>query len=43
MFPHYIYENIDILAVITVQKKLFWFPWQPKNSGTQASDEQLKS
>ena len=42
MFSDYICENIHILAVLSVQKKEFWFPWQTKNSGTQASIEQMK-
>ena len=41
MFPHYIGENIDIFAIMSVREKKFWFPWQPQNSGTQASIEQL--
>ena len=39
MYPDYIYQNIDILEVIKVQKKNFGFH---SNSGTKASIEQLK-
>ena len=41
MFPHYIYQNIDILAVMTVRKNDFGFHGNQKNSGTKASIEQL--
>ena len=33
MFPHYIYQNIDILAVMTVQKNNFGFHSNRKAQG----------
>ena len=33
MFPHYIYQNIDILAVMTVQKNDFGFHGNRKTQG----------
>ena len=38
MFPHYICENIDILAVMMIQKNSFCFHCNQK---TQGSMEQL--
>ena len=33
MFPHYIYQNIDILAVMTIQKNNFGFHGNQKTQG----------
>ena len=40
MFPYYICKNIDILALMTLQKNDFGFPQQLKILGTRASIQQ---